>query len=1133
VSQPSREGVVMRKIRLSASWARIARSVCFLTVLGGLFALGLATGVIQSASHANVDELQHAGLQMQEWRKTESYPELQEPTRGAAFISGSVLEMLDGRLSCRVATKEEARAMQRASDPSLREVRRGSLALEPGRKGLKIILRGTPQLDKFPEARAAFLRAAQTWETLIQNPITVVIEADFGPTQFGEPFEQHSLGVTRFQRDFDANAYPEIRSALIRSAGSPQEAALYNLLPEGNFPTDLGATSALIYHVAPKRALGLLPAVANPEAELGSLGAPPSIAFNSAINFDFDPSDGVRHKSIDFTAIAMHEIGHALGFFSGVGIQEAYPTAPPQTPEVLDMFRFRPGLSFEAFATAPRILSSGGEHVFFGGGMELSLSTGRADGVGGDGQQAGHWKDDYETKRYIGVMDPTLSYSSRYEITAHDLEAFDRIGYRVNPLPNPREAELSLDNGTLGLRVYENGLIVVNRVTPPAYPAKLQKLRILIPPLVNQPDASGKPITLLYATGDSTGRPPVGSQFTRIETFVPSVSPDLFLEFTIPNGPTINSGDFYIGYQAPAPSQGVSFAVDLTGSQSDRTFFSMDNGLSFGLLSAALQGRTTTAMLRAIVSVGGPAPTPTPTPAPTPTPTPGPDTVALESGKALDGYMPLYLPDGKAFETQYTIQAPVGATQLKIDLSADSDLDIYVRFGARAAIEKGAFVADFQSASDGYEESVTITPESSPALQAGVYYIMLVNYGPGPASFRIKATVTCGAPHGERAVRTGRASGEPGGRTTMPIELVAQGDESAIGCSLIFDPAVLSNPQAWPGDDAAGAALKVNTSRIAQGRLGITLALPIGRKFTAGVRQLVMVEFTIASGAAPSPTIVDFGDRPVRREALDANANAVKASFIGGEVMVGRRVVSVSAASFKVGALAAEGIVAAFGSGLATAAQLAADADPNLPGVQLPTALLGTTVRVTDSAGISRQAPLFFVSPTQVNYQVPAAAAAGLATVTVTSGDGSISVGTEVIAAVAPGLFTSNGDGVGAPVGFVLRVRSGQQSFEEIIQYDAAQRRYIPRPIDLGAESDEVYLILFGAGLRRRQAISTVSLHIGGVNAPVLFAGAQGELTGLDQINLRLPRVLAGRGEMDVSLVVDSQAAGSVRINIR
>src|SRR5262249_36891467 len=153
---------------------------------------------------------------------------------------------------------------------------------------------------------------------------------------------------------------------------------------------NLGATAGLIYHIPAMRALGLLSPVADPDAELGTLGAPPSISFNSAFSFDFDPNDGIKPERMDFNASAMHEIGHVLGFFSGVGAQELYPNAPPQTPDVLDIFRFRPGVTAESFATTPRILSSGGEHIFFSGGPELSFSTGRLDDTGGDGRQAGH-----------------------------------------------------------------------------------------------------------------------------------------------------------------------------------------------------------------------------------------------------------------------------------------------------------------------------------------------------------------------------------------------------------------------------------------------------------------------------------------------------------------------------------------------------------------------------------------------------------------------------------------------------------------------------------------------------------------------------------------------------------------------
>ena len=56
---------------------------------------------------------------------------------------------------------------------------------------------------------------------------------------------------------------------------------------------------------------------------------------------------------------------------------------------------------------------------------------------------------------------------------------------------------------------------------------------------------------------------------------------------------------------------------------------------------------------------------------------------------------------------------------------------------------------------------------------------------------------------------------------------------------------------------------------------------------------------------------------------------------------------------------------------------------------------------------------------------------------------------------------------------------------------------------------------------------------IGGEPAEVIFAGPQGSFVGLDQVNLRIPRTLAGRGEVEVQLRVDGKATNTVRIGIR
>jgi uncharacterized protein (TIGR03437 family) len=236
---------------------------------------------------------------------------------------------------------------------------------------------------------------------------------------------------------------------------------------------------------------------------------------------------------------------------------------------------------------------------------------------------------------------------------------------------------------------------------------------------------------------------------------------------------------------------------------------------------------------------------------------------------------------------------------------------------------------------------------------------------------------------------------------------------------------------------------------------------------------------------------------------------------------------AVSAASFDGASLAAESIVSAFGANLATATQ-AATTTP------LPTTLSGTTIRIRDSANVERDAPLFFVSPAQVNFLIPADVAAGAASLNLTSGDGSTAAGTLQISNVAPSLFTANANGQGVAAAVALRVRAnGQQVIEEVARWDAAQNRFVAAPIDLAVENEQVILILFGTGLRYRSSLSSVSARIGGTDAQVLFAGAQNDFVGLDQVNVVLPRSLAGRGEVDVVLTVDGETANTVRIAAR
>lgn len=237
-------------------------------------------------------------------------------------------------------------------------------------------------------------------------------------------------------------------------------------------------------------------------------------------------------------------------------------------------------------------------------------------------------------------------------------------------------------------------------------------------------------------------------------------------------------------------------------------------------------------------------------------------------------------------------------------------------------------------------------------------------------------------------------------------------------------------------------------------------------------------------------------------------------------------VISLSAASYGKNAVAGGSIVAAFGSNLASDTQAAT----TLP---LPTSLGGVTVTVRVSATMQVPAPLFFVSPTQINYQIPDGMIADSAAVIINNGSNVKAVETMEIPAIAPGFFTANAKGHGVAAATVLRTKAdGVQSYEPVAKFDAAQNSFVPIPIDLGHETDQVFLILYGTGIRNRSSLAALTVSIGGTDAEILYAGAQEEYAGLDQVNVRLPKSLRGRGEVDIILTGYGRISNSVKISI-
>jgi len=174
------------------------------------------------------------------------------------------------------------------------------------------------------------------------------------------------------------------------------------------------------------------------------------------------------------------------------------------------------------------------------------------------------------------------------------------------------------------------------------------------------------------------------------------------------------------------------------------------------------------------------------------------------------------------------------------------------------------------------------------------------------------------------------------------------------------------------------------------------------------------------------------------------------------------------------------------------------------------------------------------VSPTQINYQIPPGTANGRGAVSIISGDEQLSIGKIEIVPVSPGLFAANANGQGVAAAVALRVRADDsRTIEPISRFDPAQNSFVAVPLDLGPEGDRVFLVMFGTGFRSRSSLAAVSARIGGADALVSFAGAQGGFVGLDQANLLIPRSLIGRGAVVITFTADGQTANTVLMNIR
>lgn len=134
-----------------------------------------------------------------------------------------------------------------------------------------------------------------------------------------------------------------------------------------------------------------------------------------------------------------------------------------------------------------------------------------------------------------------------------------------------------------------------------------------------------------------------------------------------------------------------------------------------------------------------------------------------------------------------------------------------------------------------------------------------------------------------RVVYIDELTGHVGGVVSVPVEMQAVGDEHSLNFSLLYDPAILSNPRMMTNDSKT--IVSVETSQVSSGKLGVSIELPNNQTIGAGTHQWATVLFDAASDIADNTTtMIGFIDQPTAKAVSSTNGASLVALFAAGQV---------------------------------------------------------------------------------------------------------------------------------------------------------------------------------------------------------------------------------------------------------
>lgn len=282
-----------------------------------------------------------------------------------------------------------------------------ALSAASGAQALKINLINTGGVEAGTAAFTGFSAAARYWETVLTDNVTLNFNVGFTTVGFA-PTTLGQTSSTSSQKTMAA-----WKTAITADATTNLDQSVIAHLPTNLTNANVTLNSSI------QKALGIYTGTAT--------ASDATITFNSARPFDFDTRDGFADVASDFVSVAVHEMGHALGFTSAVGTNTTNASRPTNT----DLFRYKNGTNDITYAGDPYFSIDGGATVAFGGYFS----------AGPDGFQTSHWREAPRqhdgvtctiTTPQIGIMDPTGGLCQEGIVTAADLAIMDAMGWNLN-----------------------------------------------------------------------------------------------------------------------------------------------------------------------------------------------------------------------------------------------------------------------------------------------------------------------------------------------------------------------------------------------------------------------------------------------------------------------------------------------------------------------------------------------------------------------------------------------------------------------------------------------------------------------------------------------------------------------------